>query len=120
MSDGYHVYSEQTAQDPVRLEAGQRVAFEYHHYGDGYHWHDMHEQFKAAVQIHAEQIPRWTRTAEEKAAIVQDFLGRFGDDLAAGELRPILHEVFPLERAPDAHRMLQASTHFGKVVLAVR
>ena len=61
-----------------------------------------------------------TRTDEEKAAIVQDFLGRFGDDLATGEIRPILHEVFPLERAPDAHRMLQASTHFGKVVLAVR
>ena len=34
---------------------------------------------------------------EEKAEIVRDFLGRFGDDLAAGAIRPILHRVFPLE-----------------------
>ena len=41
-------------------------------------------------------------------------------DLAAGDIRPILHQVFPLAEAPEAHRTLQASTHFGKVVLAVR
>ena len=61
-----------------------------------------------------------TRSNEEKASIVRDFLARFGDDLADGKIRPTLHQVFPLEEAPEAHRMLQASTHFGKVVLAVR
>ncbi|MCR9097527.1 MAG: NAD(P)H-quinone oxidoreductase [bacterium] len=61
-----------------------------------------------------------TRSNEEKASIVRDFLARFGDDLADGKIRPILHEVLPLAEAPEAHRMLQASTHFGKVVLAVR
>jgi len=61
-----------------------------------------------------------TRSNEEKAAIVRDFLGSFGADLAAGDIRPILHQVFPLAEAPEAHRTLQASTHFGKVVLAVR
>ena len=61
-----------------------------------------------------------TRSNEEKAAIVRDFLGSFGADLVAGDIRPILHQVFPLAEAPEAHRTLQASTHFGKVVLAVR
>lgn len=61
-----------------------------------------------------------TRSESEKAEIVRSFLARFGADLAAGEIRPILHEVFPLGEAPEAHRTLQASTHFGKVVLAVR
>lgn len=61
-----------------------------------------------------------TRSEAEKAEIVRGFLDRFGADLAAGEIRPILHEVFPLAEAPDAHRMLKASTHFGKVVLAIR
>ena len=61
-----------------------------------------------------------TRPASEKAAIVEAFLARFGEDLAAGRIRPILHRVFPLEKAPDAHRLLKASTHFGKVVLRVR
>jgi putative PIG3 family NAD(P)H quinone oxidoreductase len=60
-----------------------------------------------------------TRSALQKAALVEAFLARFGDDLACGKIRPVLHEVFPLEDAPEAHRMLKASTHFGKVVLAV-
>ena len=61
-----------------------------------------------------------TRSNEQKAAIVRAFLEQFGEDLAAGEIRPTLHEVFALEDAPDAHRMMKASTHFGKLVLRVR
>jgi len=61
-----------------------------------------------------------TRSNEQKAAIVRAFLERFGEDLAAGKIRPILHEVFALEDAPDAHRMMKASSHFGKLVLRVR
>jgi putative PIG3 family NAD(P)H quinone oxidoreductase len=61
-----------------------------------------------------------TRSNEQKAGIVAAFLARFGADLAAGKIRPVLHKVFPLEEAPNAHRMLKASTHFGKVVLRIR
>lgn len=61
-----------------------------------------------------------TRSDAEKARIVSAFLARFGADLGRGEIRPILHQVFPLAEAPDAHRLLKASTHFGKVVLSVR
>ncbi len=39
--------------------------------------------------------------------------------VAAGRLRPIVHEVLPLARAADAHRMLEDRRAFGKVVLAV-
>jgi putative PIG3 family NAD(P)H quinone oxidoreductase len=61
-----------------------------------------------------------TRPVAQKAAIVKAFLDRFGSDLEAGKIRPVLHQVFPLAEVPDAHRMLKASTHFGKVVLRVR
>lgn len=61
-----------------------------------------------------------TRSEGRKAEIVRSFLARFGDALADGKIRPVLHRVFPLAEAPEAHRMLKASTHFGKVVLAVR
>lgn len=61
-----------------------------------------------------------TRSLEQKAAIVEAFLERFGDDLEAGAIRPTLHRVFDLADAPEAHRLLKASTHFGKVVLRVR
>lgn len=61
-----------------------------------------------------------TRSDAEKAALVRAFLGRFGDALAAGEIRPIVHRALPLAEAAEAHRILEASTHFGKVVLEVR
>jgi NADPH:quinone reductase-like Zn-dependent oxidoreductase len=37
----------------------------------------------------------------------------------AGKLRPVVHEVLPLEEAARAHQMLEASAHFGKIVLRV-
>jgi putative PIG3 family NAD(P)H quinone oxidoreductase len=60
------------------------------------------------------------RPVEEKAEIVEAFLARFGDALAKGALRPIVDRVLPLSEAQTAHDILQASTHFGKVVLQVR
>lgn len=59
------------------------------------------------------------RSVEEKAAIVAAFVVRFGEDLAAGRIRPVIHAVLPLERAGDAHRLMAASEHFGKIVLKV-
>lgn len=60
------------------------------------------------------------RPVEEKAALVGAFLGRFGDDLRAGRVRPVIHAVLPLERVADAHRLIKSGHHFGKVVLRVR
>jgi NADPH:quinone reductase-like Zn-dependent oxidoreductase len=58
-----------------------------------------------------------TRTVREKARLVAAFRARFGADLAAGRIRPVVDRVLPFARAGDAHRLLQASEHFGKVVL---
>jgi putative PIG3 family NAD(P)H quinone oxidoreductase len=60
-----------------------------------------------------------TRPVEEKAAIVRGLVDRFGGALEAGRLKPEIHAVLPLERAADAHRMMKASEHFGKIVLRV-
>jgi putative PIG3 family NAD(P)H quinone oxidoreductase len=59
------------------------------------------------------------RPVEEKAAIVQGFLARFGKALEQGEIRPVVDRVLPLADAAEAHRRLEASEHFGKVVLRV-
>ncbi|HEV7238958.1 MAG TPA: NAD(P)H-quinone oxidoreductase [Thermoanaerobaculia bacterium] len=61
-----------------------------------------------------------SRSAVEKAAIVDAFLTRFGADLEAGRIRPVIHTVLPLEQADDAHDLMEASEHFGKIVLGVR
>ena len=60
-----------------------------------------------------------TRPPEEKAALVAAFRRRFGADLAAGRIRPVVDRVLPLEAAPEAHRAMKASEHFGKIVLRV-
>jgi putative PIG3 family NAD(P)H quinone oxidoreductase len=57
------------------------------------------------------------RSAVEKAQIVATFLEQFGAALAAGRLRPPIYKVIPAADAPTAHRMMQASEHFGKIVL---
>jgi NADPH:quinone reductase-like Zn-dependent oxidoreductase len=36
-----------------------------------------------------------------------------------GEVRPIVHARLPLAAAAEAHRILEASTHVGKVLLTV-
>jgi len=59
------------------------------------------------------------RSNAEKTEIVRAFLARFGAGLAGGRVRPIIDRVLPLEQAAEAHRIVQASTHFGKVVLRV-
>jgi putative PIG3 family NAD(P)H quinone oxidoreductase len=57
------------------------------------------------------------RSVEEKAAIVSAFVVRFGEDLNAGRIRPVIYKVLPLEQAGEAHRLMAASEHFGKIVL---
>jgi putative PIG3 family NAD(P)H quinone oxidoreductase len=58
------------------------------------------------------------RSSEEKAAIVASFVARFGGDLHAGRIRPVIDRVFPLEEAAEAHRAMKRD-HFGKIGLRV-
>jgi putative PIG3 family NAD(P)H quinone oxidoreductase len=57
------------------------------------------------------------RSFAEKAQIVAAFLERFGVALEAGKLRPPIYKVIPAADAPTAHRLMQASEHFGKIIL---
>ncbi|MDB5107062.1 MAG: putative quinone oxidoreductase, partial [Candidatus Binatus sp.] len=58
-----------------------------------------------------------TRPVEEKASIVSSFLAQFGAALEAGRLRPPIYKSLPASEAATAHRMMQSSEHFGKIVL---
>ena len=59
------------------------------------------------------------RPVAEKAAITAAFreaaLGRFARD----ELRPVIHEILPLEKARRAHELVAANANTGKVILQV-
>jgi putative PIG3 family NAD(P)H quinone oxidoreductase len=60
-----------------------------------------------------------TRPEKEKAQIVSALLARFGAALEAGRLRPPVYKVVPIADAAEAHRMMAASEHFGKIVLRI-
>jgi NADPH:quinone reductase-like Zn-dependent oxidoreductase len=56
------------------------------------------------------------RSKEEKAAIVASFVARFGDDVRAGRVRPVIDRVFNLADVAEAHRAMKQD-HFGKIAL---
>jgi putative PIG3 family NAD(P)H quinone oxidoreductase len=60
------------------------------------------------------------RPIAEKAEIVRGFRAKFGAALESGKLRAIVDRVLPLAEAQSAHDRVEASTHFGKVILRVR
>ncbi|MBX2805618.1 MAG: NAD(P)H-quinone oxidoreductase [Hyphomicrobiales bacterium] len=39
--------------------------------------------------------------------------------LSNGSVRPVIETVFPLEKAADAHRLMEESRHIGKILLTV-
>ncbi len=55
-----------------------------------------------------------SNAAAHAPEIMEDLLARS----AAGELRPVVAAVLPLEQAAEAHRMIEARETVGKVVLA--
>jgi putative PIG3 family NAD(P)H quinone oxidoreductase len=57
------------------------------------------------------------RPVTEKAAIVAAVREHVWPLVEAGAVRPVVHERLPLEQAADAHRLLEDSTHVGKVLL---
>jgi NADPH:quinone reductase-like Zn-dependent oxidoreductase len=59
------------------------------------------------------------RPVEEKARIVAGFVERFGAALESGAVGPVVDRVLPLKDAEQAHRRVEASRHFGKVVLSI-
>ena len=58
-----------------------------------------------------------SRPAEEKAIIAASVVEHVWPLVADGQVRPIVHATLPLDRVADAHRLMEESTHIGKIVL---
>ena len=59
------------------------------------------------------------RSIEEKAEIIRDFRDRVLGLLASGAIVPLVSHEFPLQEAASAHRLMETSGHFGKIVLNI-
>jgi NADPH:quinone reductase len=60
-----------------------------------------------------------SRPLAQKAAIAAAVRHHVWPLLAAGRVRPVIHATFPLAEAAAAHRLMETSTHIGKIMLSV-
>lgn len=59
------------------------------------------------------------RPVEGKSAICRSVVEHVWPLVAAGEVRAVVHDVLPLERAADAHRLMESGAHSGKILLSL-
>lgn len=59
------------------------------------------------------------RSIEAKGAIAAAVRRHVWPLLESGKVRPMIHATFPLADAAGAHRLMEADTHIGKIVLSV-
>ena len=65
--------------------------------------------------VHATSLR--ARPPAEKAAIVAAVRQHVWPAVEAGQVRPVVDRVLPLDEAAQAHRVLESSAHIGKIVL---
>ena len=53
-----------------------------------------------------------------KAAIAASLLKNVWPQLSSGQIKPVIHQVFPAEQAAQAHRLMESNEHIGKLVLS--
>lgn len=57
------------------------------------------------------------RTAEEKRLIRDELLEQVWPLIDAGRIAPVMHAVLPFDQVAEAHRLMESSSHIGKIVL---
>jgi len=58
-----------------------------------------------------------SRPESFKSAVAADLAARVWPLFAAGALRSVTHSVLPFDRAAEAHALMEAGTHRGKILL---
>ncbi len=61
----------------------------------------------------------WLSRLASNHALIQDALRQMQPWIAAGELKPVVGTVLPLEETADAHRLMLMRSNYGKIVLTV-
>ena len=59
------------------------------------------------------------RSIEEKGRLARAVHANVWPLIEKGQVRPVIQATFPLADAAEAHRVLEAGAHVGKIVLTV-
>ncbi|SCX13382.1 Beta-ketoacyl-acyl-carrier-protein synthase I [Agrobacterium sp. DSM 25558] len=57
------------------------------------------------------------RTADEKRAIRDELVTQVWPLLEAGEIAPVIHDIIDFDHVADGHRLMESSSHIGKIVM---
>ncbi len=60
-----------------------------------------------------------SRSVADKAAIARAVAQTVLPLVAAGQVKPVIYKTFPLTEAAAAHRLMESSSHIGKIVLTL-
>jgi putative PIG3 family NAD(P)H quinone oxidoreductase len=82
---------------------------------------------RADIKVNTLMIKRVTltgstlrpRTVAQKGAIAAAVRQNVWPLLASRRVKPIIYATFPLAEAAEAHRLMESSTHIGKIMLTV-
>lgn len=61
-----------------------------------------------------------SRSDAEKSDILKQLTEVVWPEVTAGKIRPVIHAVFPLEKAVEAHEVLKKQQNTGKVILTLK
>lgn len=59
------------------------------------------------------------RDTQFKASVAEQLEKNVWPLLISGKIKPVIYRVFPLEKASEAHRLIESSEHIGKIVLTI-
>ncbi|MBE3001813.1 NAD(P)H-quinone oxidoreductase [Nocardiopsis sp. HNM0947] len=76
---------------------------------------DLGRMLAKRLSVHATTLR--SRPADEKAAIVAGVLEQVWPLVEDGDIRPVVDRSLPMHEASEAHRVMEASEHTGKILL---
>ena len=76
---------------------------------------DINEVMRKRLQITGSTLR--PRSVEFKGQVARALRERIWPLIDAGKIKPVLYKTFPLEKASEAHALMESSQHIGKIVL---
>jgi putative PIG3 family NAD(P)H quinone oxidoreductase len=77
---------------------------------------DLAQLLRKRATVHASTLR--SRPLAEKAAIVSSVQAEVWPLVSSGQVRPVIETTLPLTEAAQAHRLMEASGHIGKILLS--
>jgi NADPH:quinone reductase-like Zn-dependent oxidoreductase len=78
---------------------------------------DLNAVLRKRAAVHATSLRG--RPVEQKAAVCAAVVDGLWPLVESGRVRPVVGASFPMDQVADAHRLVAASGHVGKVLLTV-